>query len=541
MIRKVLPLVLLAFALPLAAQTVRQSDAIEILVGPYVDATDGVTAETGLTISQGDIILAKCTAAGDCAASAQKNDATACSHVANGMYECDLNTTDTDTVGILYYWSFESGAAPVFGKLAVVETAIYDGVFADSVGGLATAAAVDAVDNFVDTEITTIDDLIDTEIGTLQTSITAVDDFVDTEITTIDDLLDTEIADIRRAIGPATTTIATLASQTSFTLTAGSTLDNPHNGDAIIIVDNGATANFAKGIISDYTGATKTVTLLSDPGIFTMGVGDFVYTLPAFLTTGVDVLTIEGTDATDQLDAHAAAGLDAAGVRAAVGLASANLDTQLTNIDNFVDTEVAALVTTVDTVDNFLDTEMAAVLSNTDAILVDTSTTLDDFMDTEVAAILAAVDTETAAILADTDEVQTTLAAGGTIESLVDDLPAITTAVGTTIPAAVDAVDNFVDTEITALMNARTQIFPGNAEADSVLTADSGDTNTLVDTELTFTNAEDIDGVYVVRSDGQRCFVDSFVPATDTIEFGACAFTGAWSTQTYELYPADTQ
>lgn len=36
-------------------------------------------------------------------------------------------------------------------------------------------------------------------------------------------------------------------------------------------------------------------------------------------------------------------GLDAAGVRAAIGLASANLDTQLSTIDDFLDTEVAAI------------------------------------------------------------------------------------------------------------------------------------------------------------------------------------------------------
>lgn len=45
--------------------------------------------------------------------------------------------------------------------------------------------------------------------------------------------------------------------------------------------------------------------------------------------------------------ASAGGGLDAAGVRAAVGLASANLDTQLTAIDDYVDTEIAALTTAV--------------------------------------------------------------------------------------------------------------------------------------------------------------------------------------------------
>jgi hypothetical protein len=414
MIRKLLLVGLIATAtitLPAYAQScfLRQSDAAEILIGPYVDATDGVTAETGLTISNTDVILAKCSANADCAASAAKNEAGACAHVANGMYECDLDTTDTGTVGILKYWSFESGAAPVFGTCAVVETAIYDDLFADGALGLAKAAALNTVD-----------------------------DLLDTEITAIDDLIDTEIADIRRAIGPATTTIAVRNSETSFTLTAGSADDNAYNGWVAYVIDASTAVQVEVGIISDYTGATKTVTLLADPGIFTIAATDNVVLLPAFLTTGVDVLTIEGTDATDQLDTHAAAGLDAAGVRAALGLASANLDTQLSTIDNYVDSEVAALVTALGVVDDFLDSEIAAILANTDAILVDTSTTLDDFMDTELAAILAAVDTEMAAVLADTDEVQTTLAAGGTIESLVDDLPAITTAVGTTIPTAID-------------------------------------------------------------------------------------------------------
>lgn len=51
--------------------------------------------------------------------------------------------------------------------------------------------------------------------------------------------------------------------------------------------------------------------------------------------------------------------LDAAGVRSAVGLASANLDTQLSTIAGFIDTEVAAILTAV-------DTEVAAIKAKTD-------------------------------------------------------------------------------------------------------------------------------------------------------------------------------
>lgn len=46
----------------------------------------------------------------------------------------------------------------------------------------------------------------------------------------------------------------------------------------------------------------------------------------------------------------------AAAIRAAVGLASANLDTQLTTIDDFLDTEIAAiLVATTTTLDDYVD------------------------------------------------------------------------------------------------------------------------------------------------------------------------------------------
>lgn len=70
------------------------------------------------------------------------------------------------------------------------------------------------------------------------------------------------------------TTIATLASQTSFTLTAGSTDDDAYNECVAIIEDASTAAQKAVGFISDYTGGSKTVTLEADPGIFTMAVTD---------------------------------------------------------------------------------------------------------------------------------------------------------------------------------------------------------------------------------------------------------------------------
>ena len=75
------------------------------------------------------------------------------------------------------------------------------------------------------------------------------------------------------------TTIATLASQTSFTLTSGSTDDDAYDNCTIVIEDAATSTQKAIGIITGYTGATKTVTLEYDPTIFTMAPTDKVYIL----------------------------------------------------------------------------------------------------------------------------------------------------------------------------------------------------------------------------------------------------------------------
>ena len=70
------------------------------------------------------------------------------------------------------------------------------------------------------------------------------------------------------------TTIATLASQTSFTLTAGSADDDAYNGARAVVTDITTGTQKAVGLVDDYAGGTLTVTLSADPGIFTMAVGD---------------------------------------------------------------------------------------------------------------------------------------------------------------------------------------------------------------------------------------------------------------------------
>jgi len=70
------------------------------------------------------------------------------------------------------------------------------------------------------------------------------------------------------------TTIATLATQVSFTLAAGSADDDAYNGMLAIVQDLTESTQKAIGVIGDYTGSTKRVTLREDPGVFTMAQDD---------------------------------------------------------------------------------------------------------------------------------------------------------------------------------------------------------------------------------------------------------------------------
>ena len=124
----------------------KQSTAITLILGPFVDETDGKTAETTLTISQADVRLSK-----NGGAFAQKSDTGTCSHLESGNYSCGLNTTDTNTLGRLRVAVHESGALPVWLDLEIVPANVWDSLFgADKLqvhtdeitAGLITAAAI---------------------------------------------------------------------------------------------------------------------------------------------------------------------------------------------------------------------------------------------------------------------------------------------------------------------------------------------------------------------------------------------------------------
>ena len=242
------------------------------------------------------------------------------------------------------------------------------------------------------------------------------------------------------------------------------------------------------------------------------------------------IANLDATVSSRLAAASYAAPLDAAGTRTAIGLATANLDTQLAGLPTDADVQAAATAAlnaydpptnaefeartllaasyataaALDAVDNYVDTEIAAIKAKTDnlpsdpadqsaveaAIAAATSTlataanlaTLAGYVDTEVAAILAAVDTEVAAIKAKTDN-----------------LPASPAAVGSamTLTAAYDAAK-------TAATQTSVDDLPTNAElaaalaaADDAMLAAIADVPTVAEFEARTLPAAD----YIVVSD----------------------------------------
>ena len=99
----------------------KQSTAVTIPFGPFLDDADGKTAETGLSIATADVRISK-----NGGANAAKNSTTATSHNELGYYNIHLSATDTNTLGALKVMVSKEGALPVWADFMVVTPMIYD-------------------------------------------------------------------------------------------------------------------------------------------------------------------------------------------------------------------------------------------------------------------------------------------------------------------------------------------------------------------------------------------------------------------------------
>jgi hypothetical protein len=102
----------------------KQSTAYTWKAGPFIDDTDGKTAETALSIAQADIRLSK--NGGDYA---QTHNTAGATHDEYGEYDIPLDTTDTGTLGTLKVKIHKTGALPVWQEFMVITANVYDTLF----------------------------------------------------------------------------------------------------------------------------------------------------------------------------------------------------------------------------------------------------------------------------------------------------------------------------------------------------------------------------------------------------------------------------
>jgi len=143
----------------------KQSTAYTFRLGPFVDDTDGKTAETGLTIEDSHVRVSK--NGGNFIDKAETSNS---AHDEAGFYVVVFNTTDTNTVGELQIACHISGALPVFKTFYVVEEAIYDALFAASATGAFTGVSVNALTAAATTAIWSQDDLVESYAGDGETA-----------------------------------------------------------------------------------------------------------------------------------------------------------------------------------------------------------------------------------------------------------------------------------------------------------------------------------------------------------------------------------
>lgn len=311
----------------------RQNTAVLITVGPFYDKTDGVTIETGLTITNERITLTADTDDNAAPTNILDNVTGATSGTSNdlnyitgndaGMMQLELSAANTNRVGrMLLSVTDAANHVPVFHEFFVLPQAIYDwltGVIvplpANVTTWLGTAAATPTVAGVPEVDLT--------HVGGSTTNVSALATNVDAILTDTGTTLDGRI--------PAAL--------------VGGRMDASVGAMAANVITAAATA-------ADFT--TEVTTGLATAAAVTAVDGKI-----DTIDTNVDAILVDTNELqTDWVDGG--------------------------RLDLLID----SIVSKVDAVDDFLDTEIAD-------ILVDTGTTLDDFIDTEIAAIKAKTDSLT--------------------------------------------------------------------------------------------------------------------------------------------------
>jgi hypothetical protein len=150
----------------------KQSTAVTIVIGPFLDDMDGKTPETALTVANIDADLYKGATKSDLTLtlSGGNND---CVHIANGFYSLELTTGNVDTLGSLKLAFNVAGALPVWEDFIVLPAAVYDAMFGS--GSIFVKAAKTLVNKAVQTKSTGVINYYDDDGSTILLTHTPTD------------------------------------------------------------------------------------------------------------------------------------------------------------------------------------------------------------------------------------------------------------------------------------------------------------------------------------------------------------------------------
>lgn len=292
-------------------QYLKQSTAVDVVLGPFVDDSDGKTTEEGLTLSQADLQLTK-----NGGTAAQKNDATSATHLYGGNYKVPLNTTDTGTLGCLTLMCKESGALPVVAHFMVVTANWWD-----------TMCSTDKLDvnveewnaTSVPAEHTAGYPIVTVKDGTGTGEINTTSGRVDADITHV------ATAAVNTASAQLGVNVVNAAGTAwgSGAITAASIATGAIDADALA-ADTLTAAKVAADVGTEIASAVWATAL---PGSFTSGqagklVGDNVNAPIATVDTVVDAIKVK-TDYLPSVTAGAAGGVFIAGSNAATSVTTA--------------------------------------------------------------------------------------------------------------------------------------------------------------------------------------------------------------------------
>jgi DNA-binding transcriptional ArsR family regulator len=512
----------------------KQSTAVDVMLGPFVDSTDGSTTEEALTLSQADLQLSK-----NGGAAAQKNDTTSGTHRYGGNYMIDLDATDTNTLGSLRLMCKESGALPIVADFMVIPANVYDSLIggtdtlevdttliegvdatnqinaaadtAISDAALATAAALATVDSNVDAilvdtgttipaQITGLNDLsaaqvnaeVDTAIAdaalATAASLATVDANVDAILVDTGTTIPAQITGLNNLSAAQVNAEVDTAIADAALATAANLATVDTNVDAILVDTSTTIPAQISGLndisaaqvnaevdtaLADYDGPTKAEL---DAGLAALNDPTAAAIADAVLDEALAGHATAGTlgkAVTDiEADTNELQSDDVPGLIAALN----NLSAAQVNAE--VDTAIAdaGLATSV---------ALATVDAIVDAILVDTGTTIPGLIaalnDLSAAQVNAEVDT------AITDAALATAANLATVDGIVD---AILVDTATTIPGLIAALNDLSAAQVNAEVDTALADYDGptKAELDAGLAAlndlSAAEVNAEVDTAL---------------------------------------------------------